>query len=168
MRPGPEDPVLLSQQYCKLFAEHDVKVGISIDGDRAANDRHRRYADGHRLAMSHPAACRCLLAGSRHVGSDGRLPQPNRYQLPLRESPCLCSDSAGGCTLLSVAFKWPAISFDKCQKQNLSGSYICLELSPDTARWSERSFGYLRVASHPQGPLGSHKRASVAHTNSQT
>jgi uncharacterized protein len=38
--------VLLSEQYCELFAEHDVKVGISIDGDRAANDRHRRYADG--------------------------------------------------------------------------------------------------------------------------
>ena len=38
--------VLLSEQYCELFAEQDVKVGISIDGDRAANDRHRRYADG--------------------------------------------------------------------------------------------------------------------------
>jgi uncharacterized protein len=38
--------VLLSAEYCKLFAEHEVKVGISIDGDRAANDRHRRYADG--------------------------------------------------------------------------------------------------------------------------
>ncbi len=38
--------VLLSEQLCELFAEHDVKVGISIDGDRAANDRHRRYADG--------------------------------------------------------------------------------------------------------------------------
>ena len=38
--------VLLNEQFCELFAEHDVKVGISIDGDRAANDRHRRYADG--------------------------------------------------------------------------------------------------------------------------
>ena len=38
--------VLLSEQLCELFAEHDVKVGVSIDGDRAANDRHRRYADG--------------------------------------------------------------------------------------------------------------------------
>lgn len=38
--------VLLSEQFCELFAEHNVKVGISIDGDRAANDRHRRYADG--------------------------------------------------------------------------------------------------------------------------
>ena len=38
--------VLLDEQFCEVFAEHAVKVGISIDGDRAANDRHRRYADG--------------------------------------------------------------------------------------------------------------------------
>ena len=37
--------VLLNEEFCKLFAEYDVKVGISIDGDRTANDRHRRYAD---------------------------------------------------------------------------------------------------------------------------
>ena len=38
--------VLLNEQFCELFAENGVKVGISVDGDRAANDRHRRYADG--------------------------------------------------------------------------------------------------------------------------
>ena len=38
--------VLLDEQFCEFFMEHGVKVGISIDGDRAANDRHRRYADG--------------------------------------------------------------------------------------------------------------------------
>jgi uncharacterized protein len=38
--------VLLDQDFCELFAEHGVRVGISIDGDQAANDRHRRYADG--------------------------------------------------------------------------------------------------------------------------
>ena len=38
--------VLLNERFCALFAEHQVKVGISIDGDRAANDRHRRYSDG--------------------------------------------------------------------------------------------------------------------------
>ena len=35
-----------TRQFCELFADCGVKVGISIDGDRAANDRHRRYADG--------------------------------------------------------------------------------------------------------------------------
>jgi uncharacterized protein len=38
--------VRLNEQFCELFAEYGVKVGISLDGDRAANDRHRRYADG--------------------------------------------------------------------------------------------------------------------------
>jgi uncharacterized protein len=38
--------VLLNEDFCELFAEHGVKVGISVDGDRTANDRHRRYADG--------------------------------------------------------------------------------------------------------------------------
>jgi len=38
--------VLLDEKFCEFFAEQGVKVGISIDGDRAANDRHRRYADG--------------------------------------------------------------------------------------------------------------------------
>ncbi len=38
--------VLLDEEFCELFAEYGVRVGISIDGDRAANDRHRRYADG--------------------------------------------------------------------------------------------------------------------------
>jgi uncharacterized protein len=38
--------VLLNENFCELFAEYAVRVGISIDGDRAANDRHRRYADG--------------------------------------------------------------------------------------------------------------------------
>ena len=38
--------VLLDERFCDLFAEFDIKVGISLDGDKAANDLHRRYADG--------------------------------------------------------------------------------------------------------------------------
>src|SRR5579862_7900664 len=38
--------VLLDEDFCTLFAEQQVKVGISIDGDRTANDRHRLYANG--------------------------------------------------------------------------------------------------------------------------
>jgi uncharacterized protein len=38
--------VLLDEPTCELFAEHGVKVGVSLDGYEAANDRHRRYADG--------------------------------------------------------------------------------------------------------------------------
>lgn len=38
--------VRLTEAFCELFAEFNVRVGISIDGNRAANDRHRRYANG--------------------------------------------------------------------------------------------------------------------------
>jgi uncharacterized protein len=38
--------VLLTEKFCELFDSYGVHVGISLDGDRAANDRHRRYRDG--------------------------------------------------------------------------------------------------------------------------
>jgi uncharacterized protein len=38
--------VRLGGQFLELFAEQQVRIGISLDGDRAANDRHRRYASG--------------------------------------------------------------------------------------------------------------------------
>ncbi|MFI6484953.1 FxsB family cyclophane-forming radical SAM/SPASM peptide maturase [Nonomuraea sp. NPDC050663] len=38
--------VLLSKAYLDVFERHHVLVGVSVDGDREANDRHRRYADG--------------------------------------------------------------------------------------------------------------------------
>ncbi|WP_035846505.1 FxsB family cyclophane-forming radical SAM/SPASM peptide maturase [Kitasatospora azatica] len=43
--------VRLDRAFCELFAELGIQVGISLDGDRAANDRHRRFADGR---SSHP------------------------------------------------------------------------------------------------------------------
>ncbi|MFD6879342.1 MULTISPECIES: radical SAM/SPASM protein FxsBH, inactivated beta-hydroxylase extension form [unclassified Streptomyces] len=41
----------LTGRHLDLFAEYGVRVGVSLDGDRAANDRHRRFADGR---TSHP------------------------------------------------------------------------------------------------------------------
>ncbi|MEV4756104.1 FxsB family cyclophane-forming radical SAM/SPASM peptide maturase [Micromonospora sp. NPDC049559] len=38
--------VLLTPALCELLAEYGVRVGISLDGDAEANDRHRRFADG--------------------------------------------------------------------------------------------------------------------------
>ena len=38
--------VRLNAELCELFLAERVKVGISLDGDRAANDLHRRYAHG--------------------------------------------------------------------------------------------------------------------------
>src|SRR5258707_243186 len=39
--------VLLTDTLCELFASYGVRVGVSLDGDRAANDRHRLYANGN-------------------------------------------------------------------------------------------------------------------------
>ncbi|MFE9782725.1 radical SAM/SPASM protein FxsB, inactivated metallohydrolase extension form [Streptomyces sp. NPDC005775] len=47
----------LSPRYLDLFSEYDVKVGISLDGDRAANDRHRRFSDGR---SSHPLVLKAV------------------------------------------------------------------------------------------------------------
>ncbi|MGW6916153.1 FxsB family cyclophane-forming radical SAM/SPASM peptide maturase [Kitasatospora sp. NPDC054939] len=49
--------VLLDRAFCTLFDELGVRVGVSLDGDRAANDRHRRYADGR---SSHPQVLRAV------------------------------------------------------------------------------------------------------------
>ena len=38
--------VRLSAEFCELFERHSVRVGVSLDGDREANDRHRTFADG--------------------------------------------------------------------------------------------------------------------------
>jgi uncharacterized protein len=38
--------VRLDAELCELFRAERVQVGISLDGDRAANDLHRRYANG--------------------------------------------------------------------------------------------------------------------------
>ncbi|WP_330179447.1 FxsB family radical SAM/SPASM domain protein [Nocardia sp. NBC_01503] len=38
--------VLLSPAFLDLFTEYNVRVGVSLDGDRAANDRHRLYRNG--------------------------------------------------------------------------------------------------------------------------
>ncbi|HEY0700483.1 MAG TPA: FxsB family cyclophane-forming radical SAM/SPASM peptide maturase, partial [Micromonospora sp.] len=59
--------VLLTQAICDVLVAHDVKVGISLDGDRAANDRHRRYVHG---ASSHAHALRAL-ALLRHPANRG-------------------------------------------------------------------------------------------------
>jgi uncharacterized protein len=53
--------VQLDEQWCDLFAEYGVQVGVSLDGDRAANDRHRRYADG-RSSYSRVLAALTLLS----------------------------------------------------------------------------------------------------------
>ena len=56
--------VRLNEKFCELFAEYGVKVGISLDGDQTANDRHRRYADG-RSSYEHVIRAIGLLQAER-------------------------------------------------------------------------------------------------------
>jgi uncharacterized protein len=55
--------LLLDRQFLKLFADLDLKVGLSLDGDMEMQDRHRRLADGSG-SYSQAAAAASLL--SRH------------------------------------------------------------------------------------------------------
>jgi uncharacterized protein len=50
----------LSDAYLKLFDELDVRVGVSIDGDVTAHDRHRRFASGRGSYQAVAAALRRL------------------------------------------------------------------------------------------------------------
>jgi uncharacterized protein len=49
--------VLLDAEFLKLFDELDVQVGVSLDGDADAHDRHRRRANGE---GSHAAVVQAL------------------------------------------------------------------------------------------------------------
>jgi uncharacterized protein len=49
--------VLLDAEYLKVFDEHDIHVGVSLDGDATSHDRYRRRANGE---GSHAAVVRSL------------------------------------------------------------------------------------------------------------
>jgi uncharacterized protein len=49
--------VLLDEEMLRAFAGEEVLIGISLDGSRVTNDRHRRFAAGR---SSHPAVATAL------------------------------------------------------------------------------------------------------------
>jgi uncharacterized protein len=57
--------VQLDAEFCELFLAERIKVGISLDGDRAANDLHRRFADG-RSSYAHVIRAISLLRTDRY------------------------------------------------------------------------------------------------------
>ncbi|WP_441349499.1 FxsB family cyclophane-forming radical SAM/SPASM peptide maturase [Streptomyces sp. TLI_55] len=52
--------VQLNRACLDVFADFDVRVGVSLDGDRLANDRHRLFADGRSSHDRVVAAIRLL------------------------------------------------------------------------------------------------------------
>jgi uncharacterized protein len=60
--------IRLNEDFCEMFAANSVRVGVSIDGYRIANDRHRRYAHGHSSYDQVIHAINLLRAGKyRHL-----------------------------------------------------------------------------------------------------
>lgn len=49
--------VLLDERFAQYLLEADIRVGVSLDGGRAANDRHRLFAHG---GSSHDAVLRAV------------------------------------------------------------------------------------------------------------
>ncbi len=58
--------VLLDERFLDVLLENRIRVGVSLDGDRGANDRHRRYANGRGSYEQVIAGLR-LLTQDRHV-----------------------------------------------------------------------------------------------------
>lgn len=60
--------VLLDEEFLDLFARLDVHVGVSLDGDAAAQDRHRRHSSGRGShAAVHTALERLTSDRYRHL-----------------------------------------------------------------------------------------------------
>jgi uncharacterized protein len=57
--------ILLDEAWCEVLVTEGIRVGVSIDGDQAANDRHRRYLNGRGSYAEVVAAIR-LLGQPRH------------------------------------------------------------------------------------------------------
>ena len=57
--------VLIDERFLQIFHQYGVRVGVSLDGDRAANDRHRTYANGNG-SFERVAAGLKLLARPEH------------------------------------------------------------------------------------------------------
>ncbi|WP_426505186.1 FxsB family cyclophane-forming radical SAM/SPASM peptide maturase [Dactylosporangium sp. McL0621] len=64
--------ILLDGRFLELFHEYGVRVGVSVDGGRAATDRHRRYANG-RGSFDRVAAGIELLMRPEHAPVYGGL-----------------------------------------------------------------------------------------------
>ncbi|WP_432991315.1 FxsB family cyclophane-forming radical SAM/SPASM peptide maturase [Dactylosporangium sp. CA-233914] len=64
--------ILLDERFLALFHEYGLRVGVSVDGGRAATDRHRRYAGG-RGSYDRIAAGIGLLMRPEHAAVYGGL-----------------------------------------------------------------------------------------------
>jgi uncharacterized protein len=57
---------LLDEAFLEMFVRHDVRIGVSLDGDRQANDRHRIYSHGAGSYDRVAAGLRLVLSDDRY------------------------------------------------------------------------------------------------------
>ncbi|MEV5159891.1 radical SAM/SPASM protein FxsB, inactivated metallohydrolase extension form [Streptomyces sp. NPDC053728] len=100
--------VQLSPRYLDLFDAFGVKVGISLDGDRAANDRHRVFANGR---SSHPLVLRAveLLHSDRYRHLDLGL----LCTIDIRNDPAAVFDALAELDPPRVDFLLPHATWDE-------------------------------------------------------
>lgn len=91
--------VRLSGRWLDLCAEHGIRVGVSLDGDRVAQDRHRRGADGRGSHARVSAGLRLLTDGPHRALFSGLL-----CTVDLRNDPVRCYEAL-------LAHRPPSVDF---------------------------------------------------------
>jgi uncharacterized protein len=99
--------VRLGDEFLELFAEQQVRVGISLDGDRAANDRHRRYADG-RSSYDQVISALGMLRSERYSPLFAGL----LCTIDVRNDPVLTYDALAALKSPGIDFLLPHATYD--------------------------------------------------------
>ncbi len=137
---------LMSNSMLDVLSRHNVRIGVSLDGNQQANDLHRRHASGRGSYDTVTSSLRRLLARAPHllagilctidlrndpVGTyealqefepplvDFLLPHGNWTSPPPGRNP-LTADAPYGTWLASVFDHWYAISPQRCQVRMFS------------------------------------------------
>ncbi|WP_338681164.1 FxsB family radical SAM/SPASM domain protein [Streptomyces acidiscabies] len=124
--------VQLTTRHLDLFAEYGVRVGVSLDGDRVANDRFRLYRDGR---SSHDKALAALALLNEH---------PHLYAgilctVDVRNDPAAVFDALAALTPPRIDFLLPHATWDTppYRPEGRATPYADWLLAVH-ARWSER------------------------------
>ncbi|MDQ3761342.1 MAG: FxsB family radical SAM/SPASM domain protein [Actinomycetota bacterium] len=91
--------ILLDEPFIRMFRALDVRVGVSLDGDSATHDRHRRYGNGHGSHADVSQALRLLMRPEHRDVYSGLL-----CTIDLRNDPITVYEAL-------LAFDPPAVDF---------------------------------------------------------
>lgn len=96
---------LVTAEIADVLARHDVRVGVSLDGSRTANDRHRVYRDGHSSYDDVLAGIARLRAAGPRVFS-GLLATIDLGNDPVEVYEAIAALDPGHCDLLLPHGNW--------------------------------------------------------------